>query len=111
MYIYAMAMFVVGSPDIYETNYTLRGINMRQKNKLHIPFVKLSAIQKDVVYLSIKVLNALTSNIVDLQIIHPGFGMIYEGILQLIVFILLMSSCLPRSLLTDNIFMYKFYDV
>ena len=67
MYIYAMAMFLVGSPDICETNYTLRGINMRQKNKLHIPFVKLSAIQKDVVYLSIKVLNALPSNIVDLQ--------------------------------------------
>jgi hypothetical protein len=67
MYIYAMVMFVVGNPDIYQTNYTLRGINTRQKNKLHIPFVKLSAIQKGVLYLSIKVFNAPPSNIVHLQ--------------------------------------------
>jgi hypothetical protein len=67
MYIYAMVMFVVGNPDIYQTNYVLHGINMRQKNKLHILSVKLSAIQKGVLYSSIKVFNALPSNIVDLQ--------------------------------------------
>jgi hypothetical protein len=67
MYIYAMMMFVVGNPDIYQTNYILHGINMRQKNKLHIPSVKPSAIQKDVLYSSMKVFNALPSNIVDLQ--------------------------------------------
>jgi hypothetical protein len=67
MYIYAMVMFVVGNPDIYQTNYILHGTNMRQKNKLHIPSVKLSAIQKGIFYSSIKVFNALPSNIVDLQ--------------------------------------------
>jgi hypothetical protein len=67
MYIYAMVMFVVGNSDIYQTNYILLGINTRQKNKLHIPSVKVSAIQKGVLYSSIKVFNALPSNIVDLQ--------------------------------------------
>lgn len=67
IYIYAMVMFVVGNSDIYQTNYILHGINTRQKNKLHIPSVKLSHVQKGVFYLSIKVSNALSSNIVDLQ--------------------------------------------
>jgi hypothetical protein len=67
MYIYAMVMFVVRNPDVYQTNYILHGINTRQRNKLHIPFVKLSAIQKGVLYSSIRVFNALPSNIVDLQ--------------------------------------------
>jgi hypothetical protein len=51
----------------YQTNYIFYGINTRQKNKLHIPPVKLSAIQKGILYSSIKVLNALPFNIVDLQ--------------------------------------------
>jgi hypothetical protein len=67
MYIYAMVMFVVGTPDIYQTNYILYGINTWQKNKLHVPSVKLSAIQKGILYSSIKVFNALPSNVVDLQ--------------------------------------------
>jgi hypothetical protein len=67
MHIYAMLMFVVGSPDIYQNNYILYGINSRQKNKLNIPSVKLSDFQKVVPHLSIKVFNALPANIVDLQ--------------------------------------------
>jgi hypothetical protein len=67
MYIYAMKMIVAGNPDIYQTNYILHGINTRQKNKLHIPSMKLSAIQKGVHYSSITVFDALPSNIVDLQ--------------------------------------------
>jgi hypothetical protein len=67
MYIYAVVMFVAGNPDIFQTNYILHGINTRQKNKLHIPSVKLSAIQKGVLYSSIEVFNALPSNIVHLQ--------------------------------------------
>jgi hypothetical protein len=64
---YARVMFVVGNPDIYQTNYTLHGINTMQKNKLHIPSVKLSAIQKGVLYSSIKEFDALPSNTVHLQ--------------------------------------------
>jgi hypothetical protein len=67
IYIYATVMFVVGNPDVYQTNYILHGINTRQKHKLLILSVKLSAIQKGVLYLSIKVFNALPSVIVDLQ--------------------------------------------
>jgi hypothetical protein len=67
MYIYAMVMFVEGNPDVYQTNYILHGINTRQKNKLHIPSMKLPAIQKSVLYSSMKVFNELPSNIVDLQ--------------------------------------------
>ena len=62
-----MKMIVAGNPDVCQTNYTLHGINTRQTNKLHIPSMKLSAIQKGVLYSSITVFNALPSNIVDLQ--------------------------------------------
>jgi hypothetical protein len=75
-------MFVVGNPEIYQTNYILHGINTRQRNKLHIPSVKLSAIQKGVLYSSIKVFNDQFLIKLISKIIHLGFGMIYEGILQ-----------------------------
>jgi hypothetical protein len=52
LYIYAMMMIVIGKPGIYQTNNSLHGINTRQKNKLHVPSVKFSSIQKGVLYLS-----------------------------------------------------------
>jgi hypothetical protein len=66
-----MLMFIVGNPDLYHTSYILHGINkclyQIYKNKLHIPSMKLSAIQKGVLYSSVKVFNTLPSNIADLQ--------------------------------------------
>jgi hypothetical protein len=106
MYICAMVMFVVGNPDIYQTNYTLHGINTRRTNELHIPSVKLSVIQKGVLYSSITVFNTLPSNIVDLQNNTFRFQNDLRRYLARNVFILLMSSCLPRALLTNNIFNY-----
>jgi hypothetical protein len=67
LYIYAMMMIVIGNPDIYQTNNSLHGINMSQKNKLHIPSVKLSSTEKGVLYSPIKIFNKLPSNIVEPQ--------------------------------------------
>jgi hypothetical protein len=60
-------MFVIGNPDIYQTNSTLHCINTRQKNKLHVPSVKYYSIQIGVLYSSIKIFNNLPSNIAELQ--------------------------------------------
>jgi hypothetical protein len=67
LYINAIMIFVIANPDIYQTNNSLPGRNTRQKNKLQVPSVKFSSIQKGVLYSSIKIFNKLPSNTVELQ--------------------------------------------
>ena len=44
---------------------SVHGMNTRQQNKLHIPLVRLSSIQRGVCYSSAKIFNQLPQNIVN----------------------------------------------
>jgi hypothetical protein len=63
LYIYAMMMFVIKNHNIYQANNFIHNINTRQHEKLHVSSVRLSSIQKDVYYTSIRIYNNLPHNI------------------------------------------------
>ena len=62
-YIYALMLFAVKSPYIYQTNTCVHGMNTRQQNKLLIPLVRLSSIHRGVYYSSVKIFSQLWQNI------------------------------------------------
>ena len=47
-------LFAVKTPHIYQNNTSVHGKRTRQQNKLHIISVRISPIQRDVYYSSIK---------------------------------------------------------
>ena len=56
-------LFAVKNLNIYPPNSSVHGMNTRQQNKLHIPLVRLSSIQRGVYYSSVKIFNQLPQNI------------------------------------------------
>jgi hypothetical protein len=63
LYTYALMSFAIKNRNVYQTNSFVHGTNTRQQNKLHIPSVRLSSIQRDVNYSSVKIFNQLPQNI------------------------------------------------
>ena len=63
LYIYALMLSAVRNLNICQTNSSVHGMNTRQQNKLHIPSVRLSSIQRGVCYSSVKIFNQLPQNI------------------------------------------------
>ena len=63
LYIFALMLFAVKNLNIHQTNSSVHGMNTAQHNKLHIPSVSLSSIQRGVHYSSAKVFNQLPQNI------------------------------------------------
>jgi len=59
LYIYALMLFAVKSPYICQTSTYVHGMNTRQQNKLHIPLVRLSSIQRVIYYSSVKIFTQL----------------------------------------------------
>ena len=56
-------LFAVNTLNIYQTDSCVHGMYTRQQNKLHIPSVRLSSIQRGVYYSSVKTFNHLPQNI------------------------------------------------
>jgi hypothetical protein len=56
-------LFVVKNPNIYQANSSVHGRNTRQQNKLHVPPVRFSSIQRGVFYSSVKIFNQLPQNV------------------------------------------------
>ena len=56
-------LFAVKNLNIHEINSSVHGMNTAQQNKLHIPSVSISSIQRGVHYSSAKVFNQLPRNI------------------------------------------------
>jgi len=52
-------LFVVDNVHYFQINSTVHEINTRYKNKLHIPSVRLSAIQRSTTYSAVKIVNTL----------------------------------------------------
>jgi hypothetical protein len=67
LYIYVLMLFVVKNPKIYQTNISVHGRNSRQQDKLHVPSVRSSTIQRGVYYSSVKIFNHLPQNISKLH--------------------------------------------
>jgi hypothetical protein len=67
LYIYVLMLFVVKNPKIYQTNTSVHGRNTRQQNKLYVPSVRSSTIQRGVYYSSVKIFNHLLQNISKLH--------------------------------------------
>jgi hypothetical protein len=63
LYIYAWVLVAVKNLNTYQPNSSVHGTNTKQQNKLHTPSVRLSAIQIDVYYSSVKMFNQLPQNI------------------------------------------------
>jgi len=64
-------LFAVKNLNIYQTNSSVHGMNKRQQNKLYIPSVRLSSIQRGVYYANVKIFNQLSQNILKFcNIIH-----------------------------------------
>jgi hypothetical protein len=49
--------------NIHQTNSSVHGMNTRHHNKLHMPLVRLSSIQRGFCYSSVKIFNQLPKNI------------------------------------------------
>ena len=58
--------FLSSNLDIYTFNNSVHDINIRDKQKLYKPTVRLSAYQKSVYYNSIKVYNKLPNTLAEL---------------------------------------------
>jgi len=63
LYIYTLMLFAVKNLNIYSTNSSVHGVNTRQQNKLNIPLVRLSSIQRGVYSSSVEIFNKLPQNI------------------------------------------------
>jgi hypothetical protein len=63
IYIYSVLMFVFSNRKFYQTNNTIHHINTRQYGELHVLSVRLSAIQRGMLYSSIMIYNNLPQNI------------------------------------------------
>jgi len=63
LYIYTLILFAVKNLNIYQTNCSVHGMNTRQHNKLHVPSVRLSSIQRGVRCSSVKIFNQLPQNL------------------------------------------------
>jgi hypothetical protein len=61
--VYALMLFAVKNLNIYQTNSSVQDMNTRQHNKLHIPSVRLSSIQRGVCCSSVKIFNQPPQNI------------------------------------------------
>ena len=53
------AQIFVDNMHYFQTNSSVREINTRYKNQLHIPSVRLSAVRRGTAYSAIKILNKL----------------------------------------------------
>ena len=60
-------MSVFNNPNKFQSNFSIHDINMRHKNQLHIPLVKLSSIRIGVTYSSIKIFNVLLPSVLKFQ--------------------------------------------
>ena len=63
LYIYALMLFAVKNLNIYQTNYSVHGMNTKQQSNLHKSSVRLSSMHRGVYNSSIKVFNQLPQNI------------------------------------------------
>jgi hypothetical protein len=59
LYIYTLMLFAVKSPYIYQTSTFVHDMNTRQQNKVHIPSVRLSSIQRDIYCSFVKIFSQL----------------------------------------------------
>jgi hypothetical protein len=57
LHIYSLMLFLVDNVHYFQTNSSVRDINTRYKNQLHVPSVRLSAIQRGITYSAIKIFN------------------------------------------------------
>jgi hypothetical protein len=60
-------MFLHNNPANFKTNSLIRNFYTRSKNQLHLPIVHLASIQKGVTYSSLRIFNALPTNLLQLQ--------------------------------------------
>jgi hypothetical protein len=67
LYIYSLMLFLVDNMHYFQTNSSVHDINTRYKNQLHMPLVRLSAIQRGITYSAIKILNKLPPSISRLK--------------------------------------------
>jgi len=67
-YIYSIMLSVFDNMLYLQTNSSINKINTRYKNQLHVPSVRLSAIQRGTTYFAVNVLNILTARISGLKI-------------------------------------------
>jgi hypothetical protein len=67
LYIYSLMLFLVDNLHYFQTNSTVHDINRRYKNQLHIPSVRLFAIQRGTAYSAIKIFNKLPPGISRLK--------------------------------------------
>jgi len=63
LYIYALMFAGVKNLNICKTISSVHAMNTQQQNKLHIPLVRLSSIQRSVYYSSVKIFNQFLQNI------------------------------------------------
>ena len=68
LYIYSLILFVVvDNFHYFQSNSSVHEINLRYKNHLQIPSVRLAAIQGSATYSAIKIFNKLLSRVAGLK--------------------------------------------
>ena len=83
LYIYALMLFAVKNLNMYQTTSSVHGLNTRQQNKLYIPSVRLSSIQRGVYYATLKIFNQVLHNILKFcNIIHTFKKLLRDYLLK-----------------------------
>jgi hypothetical protein len=67
LYIYSLMLFLVDNLHYFQTNSSVHDISTIYKNQLHIPSVRLSAIQRGITYSATKIFNKLPHSISRLK--------------------------------------------
>jgi hypothetical protein len=67
LYMHSLMLFVVNNMHYFQTNSSVHDINTRYTNQLHIPSIRLLAIQRAITYSAIKIFNRLLPRISRLK--------------------------------------------
>jgi hypothetical protein len=60
-------MFVISNLESFQTNFSVHGMNMKNRTHLHWPLANLAYFQKVVSYSGINIFNSLPINILELK--------------------------------------------
>jgi hypothetical protein len=60
-------LFIIGNPDKFHVGLEIHELHTRTKNKLFIPAVNLTSVQKGITFSGIKIYNTLPSSILNLK--------------------------------------------
>ena len=73
-------LFIVDNTHYFQTNSCIHKIDTRHKNKLHVPSVRLSTLERAMTYSVIKIFNKLPLRILELKKLQDSLQVCFKEI-------------------------------